>query len=1150
MAGTNLTDIIALLKEANDYGIKVFFENNNLLVHTPDEQEIDEHILNKLRANKEHLVSYFSKHTPIENRSVADKGIQPYDRNVVKHVPLSFSQERLWFIDQLEGSISYHLPNILRLKGTLNREALAYAFQEIVNRHEVLRTVMTEEAGVAYQQVLDKGKWNIKVTDDPIYKQNEKALEEYLRSLIEVPFDLQKDHMLRADLICLSADEHVLLVTLHHIASDGWSTGIIVPELVELYQSFVEGRPAQLLPLTIQYADYAIWQRENLSATVLKEKLDYWKGKLKGSSTLELPIDYVRPIVQSTHGASRRYRLDPALSDQLQALSLQQGSTLFMTLLAAFNVLLYRYSGQPDICVGSPIAGRTRQEAEGLVGFFINTLVLRNHLDGDPSFISLLEQVKQTTLDAYDHQEVPFEKVVEAVAEERYLNRTPLFQVMFELQNVPEAPALHLNGLHLFQEETKYTSAQFDLTFSIRESTDGLEVLVIYGADLFNEATLDRMMAHYEQLLRAVIKTPTVQISQLFMISAAEEYQLLHVFNDTQVDYPQSKTFITLFDEQAKSSPDAIAVTFGAESLTYKTLSVRANQLAHHLRKLGVKANTLVPVCIERSPDMIIGILGIMKAGAAYVPVDLEYPAERIRYILEDCEASIVVSSSYGKQKIELAGFTNIIALDIDRELIDQQPETLPETIPGPHHLAYVIYTSGSTGKPKGVMVEHQGMLNHLFAKVNDLKIDEGTILAYTAAYTFDISVWQMFAALLCGGRTIIYSEETIFQPAELVNAIDNDRVTILELVPSYLNALLQENTSAALKHLRFLVVTGEAVSRHLLMKWFGHKDYGTIPVVNAYGPTEASDDITHYLMNNVPDYTNIPVGKPIQNMRIYVLNNEQQLCPVGVPGEIFVSGVGVARGYLNLEQLTTEKFIKDPFSKESAARMYRTGDVGRWLPDGNLEYLGRTDDQVKIRGLRIELGEIENALLECDLVKEAIVTVRTGSPDDNGNDSATLTGYIVPNGGFDRAGVLTYLKEKLPEYMIPYVLVALDKLPLTANGKIDKQALPDPVEADGLPEYEYVGPGNETERMLTNIWQELLGIERVSIRDNFFRLGGNSLMAIRLISSVYVATGLKIPVRTFFQLSTIEALARYTRINLNQHTLDATYENLEMIEL
>ncbi|MBC9915635.1 non-ribosomal peptide synthetase [Chitinophaga varians] len=1150
MAGVNLTDIIALLKEAGDYGIKVFFEDNHLRVHTPDGQEIEERILNKLRANKEQLIAYFSNHTPVEHRSAADKGIQPYDREVVKQVPLSFSQERLWFIDQLEGSISYHLPNVLRLTGTLNRAALAYALQEIVNRHEVLRTVMREEDGIPYQQVLDKGKWHISVTDDPIYQQNDQALEAYLRSLIEAPFDLQQDHMLRADLICLSADEHVLLVTLHHIASDGWSTGIIVQELVTLYQSFVEGRPANLLPLTIQYADYAIWQRENLSASVLEEKLDYWKRKLKGSGTLELPVDYVRPIIQSTRGASRRYRLQPALSAQLQAFSLQQGNTLFMTLLATFNVLLHRYSGQPDICVGSPIAGRTRQETEDLVGFFINTLVLRNQLDGDPSFISLLEQVKQTTLDAYDHQEVPFEKVVEAVAEERYLNRTPLFQVMFELQNVPEAPTLELSGLHLFQEETKYTTAQFDLTFSIRESPDGLEVLVIYGADLFNEATIDRMMAHYEQLLTAAIATPLAQISQLRMINAAEEYQLLHVFNDTQVDYPQSKTFITLFDEQVERSPEAVAVAFGTESLTYKALSARANQLAHHLRQLGVKANTLVPLCIERSPDMIIGILGIMKAGAAYVPVDLEYPAERIRYILEDCSASVVVSSSVGKQKIELAGFSNIVALDTDKELIGQQPATLPETIPDPRHLAYVIYTSGSTGKPKGVMVEHLGMLNHLFAKVNDLKITEGTVLAYTAPYTFDISVWQMFAALLGGGRTIIYSEETIFQPAELVNAIDNDGVTILELVPSYLNALLGENTRAALRQLRFLVVTGEAVSRHLLTKWFGHKDYGTIPVVNAYGPTEASDDITHYLMNDVPDYTNIPVGKPIQNMRIYVLNNEQQLCPVGVPGEIFVSGAGVARGYLNLEQLSAEKFIKDPFSKAAAARMYRTGDVGRWLPDGNIEYLGRTDDQVKIRGLRIELGEIENALQACDLVKEAIVTVRKGAPGDNGSDSATLTGYIVPHGDFNRTGILAWLKEKLPEYMIPYVLVALDKLPLTANGKIDKQALPDPAEADGLPEHEHVGPGNETEQLLANIWQELLGVERVSIRDNFFRLGGNSLMAIRLISSIHVATGLRIPVRTFFQLSTIEALARYTRINLNQHTVDASYEDLEMIEL
>jgi len=588
--------------------------------------------------------------------------------------------------------------------------------------------------------------------------------------------------------------------------------------------------------------------------------------------------------------------------------------------------------------------------------------------------------------------------------------------------------------------------------------------------------------------------------------------------------------------------PGATALLFEGKSMTYQQLDDRSNQLAHYLQNLGVKADTLVPVCIERSLEMIVAILGIMKAGGAYVPVDVEYPAERIGYILDDINAKVVVSSSRIKPGITAARDIRVIALDDTTDLIHRQPVLPPAILPAPQDLAYVIYTSGSTGKPKGVLIEHCGMLNHLYGKINDLGIDHKSVIAYTASYTFDISVWQMFAALICGGTTIIYNDELIFNPDKLIKSVDQEQVTILELVPSYLAAVLQEEMYIPLKHLKFLLVTGETVSQQLLARWFSHPCYKAIPVVNAYGPTEASDDICHYFMYETPVQTNIPLGSPVQNLHIYITDESMHLCPVGVPGEICVSGVGVGRGYLNRPALTAEKFITDPFAAGKEIRMYRTGDLGRWLPDGNIEYLGRIDDQVKVRGYRIELGEIEHALQQHESIHQAVVTARA---DLRGNKQ--LVGYIVPAETFRRDTVNAYLKEVLPEYMIPPVLLTLEKLPLTPNGKIDKKALPAP-DTQGLTSQSYVAPRNETERLLAEIWQELLEVKAAGIYDNFFELGGNSLQVIRLTSAIRKKFQVEIAVRTFFQLATIELLARY--IKLNQKEIEVDQEDLQTIRL
>ncbi|PSL44992.1 amino acid adenylation domain-containing protein [Chitinophaga niastensis] len=1049
-----------------------------------------------------------------------------------ERIPLSYSQERLWFIDRLEGSVQYHISAVLKLKGKLNTACLHNALKALVNRHEVLRTVIAHEDGIPYQRILDKDSWQLTVTDAPLYRKDTLVLQSYINQLMAAPFDLTEDHPLRAYLVVLGEEEYLLELTLHHIACDGWSADIILKELAALYNAYVDNTDIILPSLPIQYADYAIWQRADLSGTTLDNKLEYWRGKLKGVATLQLPTDYPRPGIQSTRGAKSAFRLDLELLNKLRQLSNQQGTTLFMTLLTVFKILLYRYSGQDDICVGSPIAGRIYQEVTELIGFFVNTLALRSDVKEGLSFISLLRQVKQTTLDAYDHQEVPFEKIVEAIVRSRDLSRNPVFQMMFELRNTPQVVAPALKDVEVSAIDIEQQTTQFDLTVTMQEEANGLYGEMVYCVDLFHAKTIDRMMRHYEQLLKAVVATPGAQVKALSMLTPEEEHQLLVTFNDTATDndHIAGKTFLHLFSEQVALTPDAVAVVFEKETLSYRELNEHAEQLASYLISKNIAPETFVPVCIERSPLLIIAILGIMKSGAAYVPIDMGLPAKRISYLLEDCNAGLIISSSYGKQQLPLHGY-EIVLMDADWEIIARQPAVSLETRTTPNSLAYLIYTSGSTGQPKGVMIEHRGMLNHLLAKMNDLKINQDTILACTAAYTFDISVWQLFAALLCGGRTVIYADDLIAYPSGLIRAIDDDKITILELVPSYLDVLLQEKTSVTFKSVQYLLVTGEPVSKHLLEKWFKHKNFGSIPVVNAYGPTEASDDICHYFMYGIPDATNVPVGKALQNLKIYILNDALQLCPVGITGEICVAGTGVARGYLNRAELNAEKFIRDPFNTVEDIRMFRTGDIGCWLPDGNIVFMGRKDDQVKLNGFRIEPGEIEYVMQQCELIKQAVVLIKTIPQDDMGNSTRQqLVGYIVPEGNFSRAQILFYLKERLPEYMIPSQLIELDRIPLTINGKIDKQQLLELFTPVSLTDT-YTPPRSETEHMLVSIWQKLLGIQQVGICDNFFELGGHSLLAMRLVSELYELFQVEVPVSAVFQLNNIESLARYMEV-------------------
>ncbi|QEM10871.1 amino acid adenylation domain-containing protein [Mucilaginibacter rubeus] len=1030
-----------------------------------------------------------------------------------EHIPLSFSQERMWFIDRLEGSVQYHLPAVLRLTGKLNIPALTSAFQQIVGRHEVLRTVIREHEGRGYQYIKPAGDWLLEQTSLEEIETVGINLQDYVQRQIARPFNLSQDHMLRAELIQTGAEAYILLLTMHHIASDGWSTSILVRELGVLYKAFASGTEAETseLPvLPIQYADYAIWQRNHLQSDLLEQKLGYWKDKLEGISAIQLPTDYRRPLIRSNQGLTEAVFVDKSLVDGLNALSRKQGTTLYMTLLSAFVVLLYRYSGQEDISVGTPVSGRSHQEIEGLIGFFINTLVLRNNVQGGEAFTKLLEQVKNTTLEAYNHQEVPFEKVVEAVVKERDMSHSPLFQVMFTLQNTPEIPELKLADVTLSAETADDTTSKFDISLNLVETAEGLVGGLTYNTDLFKAATMERMIGHFTAILQSVVQSPAEIIGRINMLSSNEEQQQLKNFNATDADYPTDKSVLDIFEQQVAQTPEAVAVTFEDETLTYQQLSDKANSLAKYLQAHGVKTETIVPVCIERGIEMIVGILGVMKAGGVYVPFDPEYPQDRIDYMLKDTGAKLVVSSSACSNKFAKA---NIPVVELDRHWTDvakYDADKLNSSITA-EQLAYIIYTSGSTGRPKGVMIEHRSVVNLVLAHKRDLKLKHGTRFLQFASFGFDASCNEIFSTLLTGGCLVMCTKESLLSADEFSQLLLKQKVEIAILPPAFQQFI--ENVPGTL---RVVISAGEALNEAATK----HIQLQGVEVLNGYGPTECTVCAAQTHQPIRPDGI-ITIGKPMDNVQIYILNKENQLSPVGVSGEICIGGIQVARGYLNQPELTNEKFIKDPFAETPGTRLYRTGDLGRWLPDGDIEYLGRMDDQVKIRGFRIELGEIENVLLQSGLVSQAVVLSK---PDIDGVNR--LIAYVTSDTGYDKPALIAYLTAHLPEYMVPKLWVLLDKLPVTTHGKVDKRALPDVDMAEQL-NYNYVAPRNKTEEGLAAIWQRLLGIDKISIHDNFFELGGHSILAMRLIAAVKKELSINITIRDLFINPTIAKLYR-----------------------
>jgi amino acid adenylation domain-containing protein len=1054
-------------------------------------------------------------------RSFTDAAIPR--RTTRDSAPLSFAQQRLWFLDQYEpNSPVYNVPGALRLRGFLDVAALKRSLDGIVRRHEALRTKFSMVEGEPLQVILPSLSVSLSVVYLTDLSESEREDEARHLAAEETrrPFDLAQGPPVRMMLLCLAENEHVLLLTMHHIVSDGWSMGVLHRELSVLYQAFSRGKPSPLPDLPIQYADFAVWQREWLQGEVLEKQLSYWKKQLEGiPAVLNLPTDRPRPAVQSFRGKRQSLELSKELTQGLKALSRKEGVTLYMTLLAAFQTLLYRYTGQEDIVVGSPIANRNRSEIEGLIGFFVNTLVLRSDLSGNPSFRELLGRVRKTVLEAYDHQDLPFEKLVEELQPERSLSHSPLFQVMFVLQNVPNT-GVEFEELSVSPVRVGAETAKFDLTMSMHETPKGLSGSLQYNTDLFDDATLTRMLGHCRVLLEGLVANPEQRLSDLPILTEAERHQLLIEWNDTGRDYPKDKCIHELFEEQVERTPDAVAVIFEDQQLTYRELNTRANQLAHYLGKLGVGAETLVGICVECSIDMIVGLLGIIKAGGAYVPLDPSYPKERLAFMLEDTQSAVLITQERLLNRLRPIQNGRMVCLDRDWPTISRQSNSKVDDQSSAESLAYVMYTSGSTGKPKGVAVSHRAV-NRLVMNTDYVELSPADVVAQVSNIVFDAATFEIWGALLNGARLVLIPRDIVLSPPAMSKAIERHAVTTLFLTTALFN-LAVEQIASALGKLQNLLFGGEAADPQRVRRLSAEAPPKRL--LHVYGPTESTTFASWYRVRKVASNAiTVPIGRPIANTALYILDPYLNPLPIGVIGELYIGGDSLARGYLKRSELTNEKFIPNPYGEKSGSRLYRTGDLVRYLPDGNIEFLGRIDNQVKIRGFRIEPGEIESVLCQHPAVRDSVVMTREDAPGNK-----RLVAYVVPNQrpAVSALELRKFLKEKLPDYMVPSAFVILDGLPLTPSGKVDRRALPAPDPSRLEAASRFIAPRTPTEALLAKIWAGVLRLEKVGIHDNFFDSGGHSLLAIKFLSRLREEFQIELPVRSLFESPTMAGLA------------------------
>lgn len=1053
-------------------------------------------------------------------------------------IPLSYAQKRLWFLDQLEpGNPFYNLPAAVQLKGELDVEALRKSLEAIVHRHESLRTNFDTVDGMPVQVIRQPGPFELPVVDLTHLPAGEREAEVQRLGLEEVrrPMDLAKDMLLRVKLFRLAEDDHVLVLTIHHIISDGWSMGVLIRELGALYAGYTSQSPVELPELPIQYADYAAWQQEYLSGERMEKLLDYWKRQLENlPGLLELPTDYPRPAVQSYRGDHYSFEINSDTVNRLRAFCNQEGVTVYMALLSIYQLLLSRYTGEEDIPVGTAIANRTRKQVEGLIGFFVNTLVLRGDLSGEPSFRELLKRTRKVCLDAYTHQDMPFETLVDILQPERNMSHSPLFQVAFDLQNPTPLPdamgALQVIPLTLHNKTTSY-----DMLLSISDTPQGLAGSVDFAADLFERSTIQRMMEHFQMLIDSALANPDQPITHLPMLSQAERKQILEDWNATRHPFQDQVCAHQLFEAWAEKQPDADALVFAsresfngnAPRLSYQALNHRANALAHHLRSLGLRPGKLAAIFCNRSFDMVTGILAVLKAGGAYIPVDPEYPSDRIEFMLQDSQAAIILTQSHLVENLP-ENQAQVICLD---QLLPQlQKSPLPEIQPlaTADDLAYVIYTSGSTGKPKGTLLHHRGLCNLVEWQRRTFEIEPGHRVLQFASASFDASVWEMFMALGNGATLILAPQELLSSAPDLAKMMAEQNVNTATLPPTMLSVLPR----TALPALKNIIAAGEACPVELVQAWASRSNGAHARrFFNAYGPTETTVCASAHLCDP-GDPLPPPIGRPIDNTRLYVLDAHLEPVPAGVPGELYIGGAGVARGYLNRPELTSSRFIPDPFAPEGTGTLYKTGDrvrwrrVGRHAEEGVLEFLGRLDNQVKIRGFRIELGEVENALLQYPGVQQAVAAAREDPTSSNPQDKR-LVAYLVNDPALPEpswAEMRSFLQARLPDFMIPSSFVWMEALPLTPNGKVDRKRLPDPQKA--AHNRPFIAPRTQTEIELAQICSDLLKVEAVSLDSNFFEMGGNSLLATQFTARIREQFQVEIPLRTLFEQPTVELLA------------------------
>jgi amino acid adenylation domain-containing protein len=1046
-----------------------------------------------------------------------------------QRLPLSFAQQRLWFLAQMEEvSKAYHLSLGLHLRGNLDPGALRRALARIVVRHEALRTTFVLIDGEPAQHIakVEHAEFHLLEHDLRGHSAAKTELERLMAEEADTRFDLASGPLIRGRLIRESEDEYVLLITMHHIVSDEWSMGILRNELSTLYQALQQGKEDALPELAVQYADYAVWERQWLDEKVLRQQAEYWKGVLHGAPALiEMHTDHARPARQDYRGATEELVLEQGLTAKLKNLSRRHGATLYMTLLAGWAALLSRLSGQADVVIGTPVSNRERSETEGLIGFFVNTLALRVAVSGAVKVKELLERVKEVALAGQQNRNLPFEHVVDLVRPERSLAHNPLFQVAFAWQNTPEGtfmvPGIAAKPLPSELSRT----AKFDLTLTLQEANGTIAGKLEYATSLFERATIRRYGEYFCRLLERMVTEESQVVARLCILSEREREQVLRQWNHAEVECPAEMCIHGLFEQQVEKTPEAVAVEFEGHKLTYRELNRRANQLAHYLRALGVKPETRVAICADHSLEMIVGLLAVLKAGGAYVPLDPAYPRERLQFMLEDSDPVALLTQSQVKARLGSLAAT-LPALDLTNDFIwNLQPEGNPEPAGvgwRSRHLAYVIYTSGSTGQPKGVLVEHANVVRLFTATHAWFQFNENDVWTLFHSYAFDFSVWEIWGALLYGGRLIVVGRDTARSAEDFYRLVCRNRVTILNQTPSAFGQFMMAQRNSQEEHrLRRVIFGGEALDLAILRPWYQRNPSGQTQLVNMYGITETTVHVTYRRLERGESEKagRSPIGSGIPDMRTYILDAEREPVPVGAAGEMYLGGAGVARGYLHRPELTAERFLPDPYTGKPGARMYRSGDLGRWLPDGTIEFLGRNDDQVKIRGYRIELGEIVVRLLEHEAVEEAVVAAREDAPGEK-----RLVAYFTPSPLHpfpDRESLLSdlrsFLCERLPEYMVPAAYVVMESLPLTANGKLDRNALPAP-EADAYIARRYEAPQGDLETALAVVWAEVLKLEQVGRYDNFFELGGQSLLALRVLFRVNDYLQMNLSVRTLLE--------------------------------